>query len=70
MKYKITNVQQRTVARDRERVVVMRVSYETELGEVGSVDLEKELFSVDEAKKAVEEEIKMIGAIRKMEGEV
>lgn len=65
MKYKITEIRQRSIEVDGARELVMRIFYTTERGYKGSVDVAKEKFSDKEARKRIEKEIKEMVKLEK-----
>ena len=60
MKYKITDIRQRTKEVEGERVPFMRVFYKTETGFEGSVDIDKGELMEKEARKQIEKEIRQM----------
>jgi len=57
MKYKVTDVRQRTREVNGARVLYIKIHYETEKGYKGTVEIDKDKFSEEEARKQIEHEI-------------
>lgn len=65
MKYKVTDIRQRTREVEGKREPFMRVFYRTESGLEGSVDIKKSEFMEKEARKQIEKEIREMVKLEK-----
>lgn len=58
MKYKITDIRQRSREAAGKRELFIKIHYEAETGYKGTIEIDKDKFSEKEARKQIEHELK------------